>query len=79
MGKHSRDIAAWQVNSMVADRTSMTRELDKLIDQQIHTLKQEAKISEPELNDYRQRSQRIRMLCRTLDQGSRQPVAAKSA
>lgn len=54
---------------MVADRTSMTRELDNLINQQICTLKQDAKISAPELSEYSRRSLRIRILCRTLNQG----------
>jgi hypothetical protein len=31
----------------LADRTSVTREIDSLIDQQIHTLHQPAAISEP--------------------------------
>lgn len=59
-----------KVISMVADRTCMNRELDTLISQQIHTLKQDAKISESELTEYQQRSQRIRILCRTLDRTS---------
>jgi hypothetical protein len=63
---------------MVTDRIGIVREIDVLIDQQIHTLKQDAKISEPELNDYRRRSQRIRILCRTLDQGRPLYLATKS-
>jgi len=59
-----------KVISMVADRTSITRELDNLINQQIHTFKQDAEISESELSEYSQRSQRIRILCRTLNQSS---------
>jgi len=55
---------------MVADRNSIARELDHLIYQQIHTLKQDAKISESELDDYHQRSQQIQVLCRRLNQGS---------
>jgi hypothetical protein len=55
---------------MVTDRTSITRELDQLIQQQIHTFKQAAKISDPELSEYSQRSQRIRRLCRTLNPGA---------
>ena len=57
---------------MVTDRISITRELDELIRQQIHTFKQDAKISELELSEYRQRSQRIQALCRSLNQGSSQ-------
>lgn len=49
-----------------ADRTSVTREIDRLIDQQIHTLHQHAAISELELKAHRDRSQRIRSLCRNL-------------
>jgi hypothetical protein len=62
---------------MVAERTAISRELDNLIDQQIHTLKQDAGISESELGDYRQRSQQIRILCRRLDQASAQIWADK--
>ncbi len=47
---------------MIADRASIARELDNLIHQQIHTLKQDAKISESELREYLQRSQQIRSL-----------------
>ena len=50
----------------VVDRTSVTREIDNLIDQQIHTFRQDAQISQPELTVHRQRSRRIRALCRSL-------------
>jgi hypothetical protein len=60
---------------MVADRTSMARELDELMHQQIHTLKQDARISDAELISFRQRSQRIRVLCRNLNPGSGRPQA----
>jgi len=56
--------------SMASDRTSITRELDNLIHQQIQTFKQDAAISESELSEYTRRSQRIRALCRSLNQGS---------
>lgn len=55
---------------MVADNTSINRELDNLIHEQIHMFKRDAKISDPELDEFRQRSQRIRVLCRTLNQAS---------
>ena len=54
--------------TMVADRASMTRELDNLISQQVRTFKQDAEISDSELTEYRQRSRRIRALCQTLNQ-----------
>jgi len=53
---------------MVADRTSINRELDGLINQQIHVFKQDARISQSELSEYQQRSQQIRILYRSLDQ-----------
>lgn len=56
--------------SMVADRTSVTRELDHLIHQQVQLFKQDAAISESELSEYTKRAQRIRALCRSLNQGS---------
>lgn len=52
------------------DKTGIARELDELIAQQIHTLKKNAAISDPELEEYRQRSQRIRNLWRTLNPGN---------
>jgi len=55
---------------MDAAQTNMTLELDDLIYQQIHTLAQDAQISDAELTKYRQRSQRIRMLCRNLNERS---------
>jgi hypothetical protein len=54
---------------MGTDRTKITREIDSLIDQQIHTLNQDADISASELNAHRQRSQRIRMLCESQRRG----------
>jgi hypothetical protein len=57
---------------MVADRTSMTLELDNLMLQQIHTLKQKAKISDLELSEYSERTQQIRVLCQALNPGRRQ-------
>lgn len=54
------------------DKIGITRELDELIALQIHTLKKNAAISDPELEEYRQRSQRIRNLWRTQNQGSSQ-------
>jgi len=54
---------------MVVDRISVTREIDSLIDQQIHTLSQDAEISKAELTEHTQRSRRIRTLCRSLSQG----------
>jgi len=57
---------------MVADRTSITRELDNLIHEQIHIFKRDAKISDRELSEFKQRSRRIRILCRTLNQGGPQ-------
>jgi hypothetical protein len=62
---------------MIAPQTSMTRELDDLICQQIHTLAQDAQISDAELTKYQQRSLRIRMLCRTLNQESAQTCAGR--
>jgi hypothetical protein len=44
---------------MVADRTSVTRELDHLIQQQVQLFRQDAAISESELSEYRKRSRRI--------------------
>jgi hypothetical protein len=53
-----------------ADRTSVAREIDRLIDQQIHDLNQDAEISECQLTDHTERSRRIRSLCRSLRPGS---------
>jgi RNA recognition motif-containing protein len=52
----------------LVDRTRMTHELDDLIQQQISTFKQDAQISNSDLADFRQRSQRIRALCQSLSQ-----------
>lgn len=46
VGKPLKMDSSQRVISMVAVRTTITRELDNLIYQQIHTLKQDAKISE---------------------------------
>ena len=54
---------------MGTDRTKVTREIDSLIDQQIHTLNQDAAISPPDLKAHKQRSQRIRTLCESQRQG----------
>jgi hypothetical protein len=54
----------------VADRSSVTREIDGLIDQQIHTLNQDAEISECQLTEHKERARRIRSLCRSLRPGS---------
>ena len=54
---------------MGTDRTKVTREIDSLIDQQIHTLNQDADISASELKAHKQRSLRIRMLCESQRQG----------
>jgi len=59
----------------MTDRTNITRELDQLIQQQIHIFKRDAKISDPELSEYSQRSQRIRSLCRALNPGAPQTSA----
>ena len=56
---------------MFTDRTSMTRELDNLIHQQITTLKQDAEIADLELSEFRQRSKQIRALCQSLNQANR--------
>jgi hypothetical protein len=64
---------------MVAERTSITRELDNLINQQIHIFKQDAGISESELSKYQQRSQQIRVLCRRLDQDGAQTWARRQS
>src|ERR1700737_4237108 len=79
VGKFLRMECRQKVIRMVAGKAVVTRELDNLIDQQIQTLKQRLKISESELGEYRQRSQRIRILCQTLNPGrspglGRQPV-----
>lgn len=64
---------------MVADRTSINRELDSLINQQIHIFKQDAGISKSELSQYQRRSQRIRILYRNLDLAGAQIWADKHA
>jgi hypothetical protein len=53
-----------------ADRTSVAREIDRLIDQQIHNLNQGAEISKCQLTEHAERSRRIRSLCRSLRPGS---------
>jgi len=62
--------------TIVTDRTGITRELDNLINQQISTFKQDAEISDAELTGYRERSQRIRVLCQSLHPGSSGPRTA---
>jgi hypothetical protein len=62
---------------MDAAQTSMTRELDELIYQQIHALAQDAQISDIELTKYWQRSQRVRMLCRNLNERSAQTCTGR--
>ncbi len=65
--------------SAVVEHPTLTQELDRLVNQQICTLKQNAKISDPELSDYRQRSLRIQMLYRRLNAAGRQTWAKKHA
>lgn len=54
---------------MKVGQTRMIEELDQLIHRQVHIFKQDAKISESELSEYHTRSQRIRAICTTLNQG----------
>lgn len=56
--------------TMVADRSSITRELENLINQQIRIFKRDAGTSDAELADYGLRSEPIRALCRSLSQAS---------
>jgi len=64
---------------MITDRTRITRELDELMHEQIRTFKQDAKISESDLDEFRQRSQRIRILCQTLNRAGPQTWAANQS
>jgi hypothetical protein len=54
----------------IAERTTVIREIDGLIDQQIHTFNQDAEISECQLTEHKERARRIRSLCRSLRPGS---------
>jgi hypothetical protein len=58
------------------DNTGITRKVEELIAQQIHTFKQNAAMSDHELKEYLQRSQQIWNLCRRLNQGSSQTWVA---
>lgn len=61
-----------QVVHMMAGRTHMIEELDKLIHRQVHIFKQDAKISDLEMSEYHTRYQRIRAICTSLNQGGLQ-------
>lgn len=52
---------------MLTDPASLKREVHQLIDQQIQTLKQPSSLTSSQLQDYKQRSQRIRLLYGELD------------
>ena len=52
---------------MVTEKVTIKQELDVLIQQQIHTLKQEKKILDDDLRQYSQRAARIHELYGWLD------------
>ncbi len=56
---------------MAATSPSLQRELEALVLEQIHALKQQARLNERDIFEYHLRHYQIMMLYRQLDRGSR--------
>ena len=52
----------------------LKREVHQLVDLQIQTLKQQSALTSSQLHDYKQRSERIRLLYRELDRMGRAKI-----
>ena len=63
---------------MLTDPASLKREVHQLVDQQIQTLKQPSSLTSSQLSDYKQRSQRIRLIYGELDRIGRARIEVES-